>query len=127
MLVDLLPICLTLTTDKNVSEESASLQANRLISAAHHSMLRSGYLSVAVGHLPKGCCLACDLEGNVWGVPAIQGHEVCAQLTHSNANRQLYLYSYWGRRRKSRKYQLPKHLPSHPQVPRAVCISCLIN
>lgn len=65
VLVELLPTRLTLTTHKKVSEESASLQADGLVSTAHHSTLRSGYLPQAVGHSPRGCRLARDLEGNV--------------------------------------------------------------
>lgn len=65
VLVELLPTRLTLTTDKKVSEEFASLQADGLVSTARHGTLRSGYLPQAVGPSPRGCRLARDLEGNV--------------------------------------------------------------
>lgn len=82
VLVELQPTSLTLTTCKKVSEETASLQDNGLVSAVHHSVLRPGYLSVAGGHSPRGCHLARDLEGKVHtcvGCTSIPG--VCGVCT----------------------------------------------
>lgn len=48
-------------------------------------------------------------------------------VSHVDANRNLCVYLYGWRRRKSRKDQLPRHLSRHPRVLCAVYISCWIN
>lgn len=104
-LVELLPQHPKLSTHKKVREELArSLGASRLSWTAHHSVLRPGYLPLAVGMCMEG-----------WGV----------QLGHSQGyqHETLYIDLYWGRRRQSWKDQLPQHLPSRPWVPCAVCLS----
>lgn len=105
-LVELLPRHPKLSTHKKVRKELArSLQANKLTLAAQHREPRPGYQPIMAG----GMCM------QMWG--AQQGH------SHQYQQETLYIVFFWGRRRKGWKDQLPKHLPSHPWVPCAVCLS----